>query len=37
MKINKIYLFVTALLFLIETIIALFIKDNFIRPFLVMF
>lgn len=33
LKFNKYYLFLTIVLFLIELSIALYIKDNFIRPF----
>ncbi len=32
-KFNKTYLFLTVILFLIEVLIALFIKDKLIRPF----
>lgn len=34
MKLNKTYIFLTILLFLIELCIALFIRDKFIRPIL---
>lgn len=33
MKFNKIYFALTVLIFLVEVFIALYIKDNFIRPY----